>query len=138
MSDQTNDMLNIIRNGYLVLRPSVDVAFSNLNYEILKILEKNDFIEKTEKKGKKMRKFIEVVLKYQEKNDQGVKPIKIPAISGIKRISRPGQKIYVQASKIKRVRSGYGISIISTPKGLLTGSEARRQKAGGELICEVW
>lgn len=122
-------MLNSIRNAQAVLHPQIEIDFSNLKYEIAKILEKKGFIEKAAKNGKKTRKTLEIVLKYNDK---------IPAISGIKRISKPGQRIYTPAQKIKSVRGGFGFSIISTSKGLMTGSEAKKQNLGGELICEIW
>jgi small subunit ribosomal protein S8 len=123
------DMLNRIRNAQAVQKETVEVPFSNMNLEIAKILEKNDFVGKAEKKGKKTKKIIEIALKYDGKD---------PAVSGLKVISKPGQRIYVQSKNIKNVRGGYGISIVSTSKGLMTNKEARKQKVGGELICEVW
>jgi len=122
-------MLNRIRNAQAVQKETVEVPFSNMNLEIAKILEKNDFVGKAEKKGKKTKKIIEIALKYDGKS---------PAVSGLKVISKPGQRIYVQSKNIKIVRGGYGISIVSTSKGLMTNKEARKQKVGGELICEVW
>jgi len=122
-------MLNSIRNAQAVGLAQIEVDFSNLKYEIVKILEKKGFIEKALKSGKKTKKTIEVVLKYHDK---------IPAISGIKRISKPGQRIYTASQKLKPVRGGHGISIISTSRGLMTGGEARRQNLGGEIICQVW
>jgi small subunit ribosomal protein S8 len=127
--DPISDMLTSIKNAQAVHHPTVEVPFSNLKYEIAKILEKEKFIEKVEKKGKKAKKIIEITLKYQDK---------VPAISGLKRISKPGQRIYQKVKKIKRVKGGYGIAIISTSKGLMTDKEARKQKLGGEVICEIW
>lgn len=127
--DSITDMLNRIRNAQAVLKPTVDVPFSDLKYEIAKILEKRGFIEKTEKKGKKIRKILEIVLKYDDKS---------PAISGLKRVSRPGQRIYKGFEELRSVRQGYGIAIVSTSKGLLTDKEARKNKLGGEVLCEVW
>jgi len=133
------DMFNRIRNAQAVIHQTVDVPFSNFKYEIAKILVKNGFIEKIEKKGKKVKKSIEITLKYQDKKsakregNQG-----LPVISGLKIISRPGQRIYIDYRKVRKVKGGYGIVIISTSKGLMTGKEARKQKLGGEVICEVW
>jgi len=130
MTDPISDMLIAIKNAQAVKQPTVDIIFSNLKYEIAKILEKEGLIEKSEKKGKKLKKFIEITLKY-DKNKMG-------AISDLKRISKPGQRIYLPHKKIKKVKGGYGIAIISTPKGLMTDKEARKQKLGGEVICEIW
>jgi len=123
-------MLNSIKNAQAVLLPKIEVDFSNLKYEIAKILERRGFVEKAVKSGKGAAgKTLEIVLKYENK---------VPAISGMKRVSKPGQRIYSPVQKIKSVRGGYGISIISTSKGLMTGNEARRQNLGGEIICEIW
>jgi len=127
--DPITDMLNRIRNAQAILHPTVEAPFSNLKYEIAKILEKQGFIEKVEKKGKKAKKIIEITLKYTDKT---------PAISGLRRISKPGQRIYQNYQEVKRVKGGYGIAIISTSKGLMTDKEARKQKIGGEVLCEVW
>ena len=127
--DVIGDMLTNIKNAQAVNKETVDIPFSNLKYEIAKILEKKGFVEKVEKKGKKLKRTIEITLKYDDKT---------PAISGLKRISKPGQRIYQSAKKIRKVRGGYGIAIVSTSKGLMTDKEARKQKLGGEVICEVW
>jgi small subunit ribosomal protein S8 len=134
--DPISDMLTAIKNAQAVEKETVDVPFSKIKFEIAKILEKQGFIEKVEKKKKKIKKgrtkpkpFLEIHLKYENK---------IPAISGLKIISKPGQRIYLPYKRIKKVKGGYGIAIISTSKGLMTDKEARKQKVGGEVICEVW
>ena len=129
MTDPITDILNRIRNAQAVLHSKVEMPFSNLKYEIVKILEKNKLVEKVEKKGKKTKKIIEITLKYKEKT---------PVISGLKRISKPGQRIYKNTKEIRRVKGGYGIAIISTSRGLMTNKEARKQKIGGEVLCEIW
>jgi small subunit ribosomal protein S8 len=129
MTDPISDMNIRITNAQAVLHPTVSIPFSNFKYEIAKILEKEGFINKVEEKGKKIKRMIEITLKYDNK---------IPAISGLRRISKPGQRIYSEVKKIKKVKGGYGISIISTPKGLMTNKEARKKKIGGEIILEVW
>lgn len=129
MLDPITDMLNRIRNAQAVFKPTVVIPFSKLKYEIAKILEKQGFVEKVERKGRKIEKSIELTLKYTDKE---------PSISGLKRISKPGQRIYHSWKDIRRVRDGFGMSIISTSKGLKTNKEARRQKLGGEVLCEIW
>jgi len=129
MTDPISDMINRILNAQAVLHPTVSVPFSNFKYEIAKILEKEKFLDKIEEKGKKVKRVIEITLKYEDKT---------PAISGLKRVSKPGQRIYAEAKEIKKVKGGYGMSIISTPKGLMTNKEARKKKLGGEIILEVW
>jgi small subunit ribosomal protein S8 len=103
---------------------------SNMKFQILEILKGEGFILDAKKKGKDPKKKILVDLKY---NEDGT-----PALSRIKRISKLGKRVYVSVQEIKRVRSGYGISIISTSKGLMTNKEARKQKVGGEMIAEIW
>lgn len=127
--DTIADMLTSIRNAQAVHKEIVRIPFSKIKLEIAKILEKEGFTNKTERKGKKIKKFIEITLKYEGKE---------PAISGLKKVSKPGQRIYVGAQEIRPVRSGYGISIVSTSKGLMAGKEARRQNLGGEIMCKIW
>lgn len=127
--DPIVDMFNRIRNAQAVLHHTVNIPFSNLKYEIAKVLEKNSFIKKIEKRGRKEKRFIEITLKY----DNG-----LSVISGIKRISKQGQRIYFKAKELKPIRGGYGISIISTSQGIMTNKEARKKKLGGEVICQIW
>lgn len=127
--DPISDMINRIKNSQAVLQPTVTLPFSKFKYEVAKILEKEGFLTSVEEKGKKTKKIIEITLKYTDK---------IPKISGLRIISKPGQKIYTKSKNIKKVKGGFGISIISTPQGLMTNKEARKKKLGGEIILEVW
>lgn len=129
VTDPIADMLTQIRNSQAVLKPETRVSFSKLKYKIAKILEEEGFVEKVLRKGRGPKRFIKIVLKYEDKKG---------AISGLKRISKPGQRIYLSAKKLRPVRGGYGIAIISTSKGLMTDKEARKKRLGGEVICEVW
>lgn len=135
-TDPIAQMLTSIRNALAVKKEVVVVPFSKIKFEIAKILEREKFIERVEKKKRKIKKgkakpkpVLEIFLKYEKE---------MPAISGIRRISKPGQRIYLPYREIKKVKGGYGISIISTSKGLMTDKEAKRKKIGGEIICEVW
>jgi len=127
--DPVSDMLTSIRNALAVKHATVVLPFSNFKYGIAKIFEKEGFIEKIEKKGKRLKRLIEITLKYTDD---------ISAISGLKRVSKPGQRIYSDWKKIKKVKGGYGMAIISTSKGLMTNKNARKNKLGGEIICEIW
>ncbi|MFH1656651.1 MAG: 30S ribosomal protein S8 [Candidatus Nealsonbacteria bacterium] len=143
MIDPIVDMLNRIRNSQAVFKETVSIPFSNLKYEIAKILEKRGYIEKIEKKGRKEKKFIELTLKYEqnlsELNDKKEsRQKKEPVILGLKRISKQGQRIYKNYKGIKLVRGGYGMAIVSTPKGLMTDRDAKKSKLGGEILCEIW
>ncbi len=137
--DPVSDMLTSIRNALAVEHTTVVVPFSNFKYSIAKIFGKEGFIEKIEKKGRRSKRVIEITLKYLSdevlaKESGG----KMPAISGLKKISKPGQRIYSDWKKIKKVKGGYGTAIISTSKGLMTNKNARKNKLGGEIICEIW
>jgi small subunit ribosomal protein S8 len=127
--DPVADMLTKIRNAQIVLHPMVSISYSDLKYEIAKILEKYGLIERVEKKGRKTKKTMDITLKYQDK---------IPVISGLKKISKPGQRIYSGFQTISSVKKNSGILIVSTPKGIMSDIEARKQKIGGEIICEIW
>jgi len=129
MTDPITDMFNRIRNAQVVFHKTTDVPFSKLRYGIAEILKSEGLILDFKKRGKKPFQTIKLQLKYNEK---------IPAVSGFKRISKPGQRIYKKADEISKVRSGYGIAIVSTTKGLLTDKDARKNKLGGELMVEVW
>ena len=129
MTDPITDMLNQIRNAEAVAKPEVLLPFSKLKNQIGLILQQEGFVADVKKIAKDKNKIMKIVLKY----DNG-----IPAIEGAKRVSKPGQRIYVKNSEIKKVRGGFGISIISTPKGLMTNNQARQAKLGGEVMLEVW
>lgn len=127
--DNIANMLTIIRNGQAVGKETVVIPYSKLKLDIAKILEKEKFVKSAEAKGKKNKKTIEVELAYGKDG--------APAIKKIKRVSKSSQRIYMPLKKIHPVQYGKGIWIISTPKGLLTDKEARNQKVGGEVICEI-
>ena len=129
MTDPIADMLTRIRNAQAVKHKTVDIPYSKIKYAIAKILEEEGFIEKAETKFKKPRKVIRITLKYQNGE---------PAISGLKRVSKPGRRVYLSAKELKVPKSGYGIGIVSTSQGLMTTLEAKKRRLGGELICEVW
>ncbi len=122
-------MLNQIRNAEAVAKPEVLIPFSKLKNQIGMILAQEGFVADVKKVAKDKNKVMRIVLKY----DNG-----IPAIEGAKRVSKPGQRIYVKNTEIKKVRGGFGISIISTPKGLMTNLQAKKAKLGGEVMLEVW
>ncbi len=129
MTDPITDMLNRIRNAQAVSHQTVDVPYSRLKAEIAKILEEEKFLTKIDIKRKKKGKTLKLFLRYDKK--EGV-------ISGLKRISRPGQRIYSDFKGINKIKKKSGIIILSTSKGLITDKEARKQRLGGELLCEIW
>lgn len=129
-TDPIADMINRIKTAQAVSKKTIKVPFSSMKYEIAKILESKQWIGKVEKKGKKTGKVLEIELKYYE-NGEGY-------IVDINRVSTPGQRIYAPVSRIKKVRDGAGVSIISTSKGLMTNYEARKAGLGGEILIEVY
>jgi len=145
MVDPISDMLNRIRNAQSVSKETVVVPFSKLKFQIAKVLEKEKFIQKTEKKRKKQKKIIEIWLKYKflSRQDEGgqeiiSKTIKKGIINGLRRISKPGKRVYSAAKDVGRFKKGYGATIVSTSKGIRTDKEARRQNLGGEVLFEIW
>jgi small subunit ribosomal protein S8 len=134
MLDPIADMLTRIRNAQMVKHKEVSVPFSKLKLSIAKILEQRNFIESVKKEMGETFPVLKIVLKYEVVSNTE----KNPAIREIKRVSRQGQRIYVKKTDIKRVKNGYGISVISTSQGMMTGDKAKKLGLGGEIICEVW
>ena len=134
MLDPIADMLTRIRNAQSAGHKEVIIPFSKIKMNIANILKENAFIETAQKVTEGKFPEIKIVLKYTAVSNT----LKDPAIREIKRVSREGQRIYVKKTDIKRIKNGYGISIISTSKGIMTGDLARKKGFGGEIICEVW
>jgi len=130
LTDPVADFLTRIRNAMGSRHQKLDVPASKLKAEIARILKEEGYIanyKPTEENGMKV---IRVYLKYGVNNDSVIKQLK--------RISRPGCRVYQGKDDIRRVQGGLGISILTTPKGVMTGRQARREGVGGELLCEVW
>ncbi len=127
--DKIADMLVKIKNAQAVGKATVSVPFSTFKYNICKLLKDEGFIEEVKKRGKRIKRIV-IRLKYSED--------KKPAIQGVKRISKPGRRIYLKAKDIYSPKSGMGILVISTSKGLMTSREAKRTKNGGEVLFEIW
>ena len=130
ISDPIADMLTRIRNAIMVGHEYVPVPASRMKLSIARILKEEGFITDYEVVRDKPHRAIKIYLKYLGDNQ--------PAISGLKRVSKPGLRVYVQKREIPRVYGGLGIAIISTSQGIRTGEQAWRQGAGGELLCYVW
>ncbi len=128
--DNIANMLTSIRNAQSAGKETAVVPCSKIKLDILKIMERKKFIGKPEIKGRKNKKIIEIAMLYDKKGN--------PAISHLKRVSVPSKRVYAPLKKIHPVQYGKGLQIISTPKGLLTNKEAKKEKVGGEVICEIW
>jgi len=129
MTDPITDMLNRIRNAQAVSHEAVEIPFSKLKEGMANILEEQKIIKKLEIKKKKNNKILKLSLKYNDK---------IGVIAGLKRVSKPGQRIYSNFKDLGKIKKKAGILIISTSKGLITDKEARQKKLGGEVLCEIW
>ena len=130
-TDPIADMLTVIRNAVMARKDSTIAAASRINKAVLEILKTEGYIENfKEQAAIGAARTIKVYLKYN--------PDKKPLIRGLKRVSRPGLRIYANAVKIPFVLRGFGRAIISTSRGLMIDKEARKQKLGGEVICYVW
>jgi small subunit ribosomal protein S8 len=130
MSDPIADMLTRIRNANVVRHETVEIPASKLKKEIAEILKKEGFIRDAEYVEDNKQGIIRLFLKYGPNNER--------VISGLKRISKPGLRVYTKSQEIPRVLGGLGIAIISTSKGIMTDKDARQAKSGGEVICYVW
>jgi small subunit ribosomal protein S8 len=130
MSDPIADMLTRIRNANLVRHETVEIPASKIKREIAEILKREGFIRDAEYIEDNKQGIIRIFLKYGANNER--------VITGLKRISKPGLRVYTKSTEIPRVLGGLGIAILSTSKGLMTDKEARQSKLGGEVICYVW
>ena len=129
VSDPIGDMIIQIKNGGLSAKSSVTIPHSKEKEWIAKILEQEGYVTKVEKIGEIPKARLRITLRYIDG---------VHVIDGVKRMSKPGIRLYVDARSIPKVMGDIGIAIISTSKGIMTGKEARKQGIGGELLCEVW
>jgi len=130
MSDPIADMLTRIRNANIVRHETVEVPASKVKKAIAEILKKEGFIRDAEYVEDSKQGIIRLFLKYGPNNER--------VITGLKRISKPGLRVYAKNQEVPKVLGGLGIAILSTSKGIMTDKEARQAKSGGEVICYVW
>jgi small subunit ribosomal protein S8 len=130
VTDPISDLLTRLRNASMVSKPSVSVPHSNFKLDLAKLLKNEGYVSDVKVSGEGVEKSIYIDMKYSEEG--------MSVISGMNRLSKPGQRVYSSFDKLPRNNGGLGTVIVSTSRGLLTDSEARKRKLGGELICEVW
>ncbi|MFD6430957.1 30S ribosomal protein S8, partial [Bacillus velezensis] len=130
MTDPIADMLTRIRNANMVRHEKLEIPASKLKREIADILKREGFIRDVEFVEDSKQGIIRVFLKYGQNNER--------VITGLKRISKPGLRVYAKSNEVPRVLNGLGIAIISTSQGVLTDKEARAKQAGGEVLAYVW
>ena len=130
VTDPISDLLTRIRNASMVSKPSVSIPHSNFKFDLAKLLKNEGYVSDVKISGDGAQKSIDIDMKYSEEGTS--------VISGMKRLSKPGQRVYSSFDKLPRNNGGLGTVVVSTSRGLLSDSEARKRKLGGELICEVW
>lgn len=129
-TDPIADMLTRLRNANTALHPEVSMPSSQLKEEIAKILASEGYVDSYKVEDARVGKKLTVTLRYADNRSRVIK--------GLRRVSKPGHRVYKGATELDRVRGGIGVSIVSTSDGLLTDREARRRNVGGEVLCEVW
>ena len=129
MTDPIADMLTVIRNGILVRREKVDTPHSKLKVSILEILRRSNFIDNYEVSVDGNKKRLQIGLLYDSDK---------PAIEGLRRVSKPGLRVYMNNKELSKIFGSRGISVISTPEGVMTSQQAWKKGIGGELLCHVW
>ena len=129
VGDPVGDMLARIRNAAAVGHDNVRVPYSKFKHAVAKVLLKEGYVSSVEKRGRKVVKTIEIGLAYN--ND-------VPKIKGTERVSKPSKRVYQGTKNLRPFRHGFGTSILSTPKGILTGGDARKEHVGGEILFLIW
>lgn len=131
ITDSIADMLTVIRNGSRAGKEKVDVKNSRMGQQILNIFKKEGYIKNFKVIDDKKQGMIRVYLKYRDED-------RAPLITQIKRVSKPGLRVYVEKGELPKVLSGMGTAVITTSKGVMTDKDARKEKMGGEVICYIW
>lgn len=127
--DPIGDMLIQIKNAFMAGRRSVDLPYSRMKFAVASILKSERYIDDIAKTGEEPKCLLHIQLRYEDG---------VPAVTGVKRVSKPGLRWYVNRREIPKVVGGMGTAVISTSKGIMTDREARKLGIGGEILCEVW
>jgi small subunit ribosomal protein S8 len=129
MTDPIADMIIRVKNAFMANKTEVSIPHSKVKEAIAKILEAEGYVESFEVEPTKPQRTINVKLKYVGK---------IPAITEVRRMSKPGRRVYSTVKDIPKALGGYGVTIVSTSRGVVTGSQARKMNIGGEVLCQIW
>lgn len=129
MTDPIADMIIRVKNAFLASKATVEIPHSKMKEALAKILVAEGYVETFEVKATAPQKTIEIKLKYIGK---------VPAITEVRRLSKPGRRMYATVNDIPRALGGYGVTIVSTSKGVITDKDARKMNVGGELLCQIW
>ncbi|MGA1874396.1 MAG: 30S ribosomal protein S8 [bacterium] len=130
ITDPIADMLTRIRNASMAKFESVDVPFSGMKQRISQILKEEGYVKGVKVIEKQPQKIIRIYLKYENANK--------PVITNLKRVSKPGRRVYVKKDQIPKVLGGLGVAILSTPQGVMTDKGTRKAQLGGEVLCYIW
>ena len=130
VSDPISDLLTRIRNAVMVSKSNIEIPHSKFKFQLTSLLKDEGYVSDVKITGEGTKKIINIELKYSEDGAS--------VISGMNRLSKPGSRVYSSFDKLPRNNGGLGTVVVSTSRGLLSDSEARKRKLGGELICEVW
>lgn len=130
MTDPIADMLTRIRNGIQARHATVEMPTSKIKVAIAEVLKDEGYIKGYSVGGEGVFRILKVELRYVDKNE--------PVLSGLKRISKPGLRVYAGSTEIPRVFGGLGVAVLSTSRGVMSGGQARKQRVGGEVLCHVW
>ena len=130
VTDPVADLITRLKNAGAIKKQSISLPYSIFKMAIAEKLKDAGYVSAVDKKGKKVKKTLDVVLKYDESGKH--------VIAGVKRVSKPGRRMYQGVHDIKPVKYGHGTLILSTPKGIMTDKEARKEKVGGEALFEIW
>ena len=128
-NDPVADFITRIKNASMAGRETVSTSFSNFKMQIAELLLREGYLSAVEKRGKKVKKYIDIKIKYENDN---------PEVRGVKRISHLGKRVYLGVRDIRPVKYGQGILVISTPKGLMTDRQAKKARMGGEALFSIW
>jgi small subunit ribosomal protein S8 len=129
MSDPISNFLTVIRNAYRANKETCETRYSKIHLSIAEILQEEGYLKSVEKIDENGKQLLRLSLKYVDET---------PALTGIKRVSKPGRRLYFQSRDIPRTLGGLGIGILTTSRGILKDRDARRQNVGGEMICAIW
>jgi small subunit ribosomal protein S8 len=129
VSDSIGDLIIQLKNAGNAGKTAISVPYSEFKYKVAEKLREKGYAKLVTKRGKKIKKYLDIELEYLGKN---------PRINGVARISKPGRRIYKKTSEIFPIKYGKGALILSTPSGILTGEEARKKKVGGEALFKIW
>lgn len=127
--DKISDMLIVLKNGNLAFKENVSFPYSKIKGEILSCLQKEGFVGNFLKKNKKGKNILEVSLLYKDKK---------PRITQVERVSRPSKRVYLGNKSIFPVKNGFGLLVLTTPKGILSGKDAKKENVGGEVLFKIW